>query len=58
MMVSALREALKRVRKPERRCPDETSQRRIVAGMLYANVLLPATRKHVMGKLYQRAVDG
>ena len=39
--VGALREALKRVRELERRCKDEDTpaMRRMIAGVLYANVL-------------------
>ena len=56
--VSALREALKRVRELERRCPREPTQRPMIAGMLYANVLSPATRKHVMSKSALKHVLG
>ena len=47
--VSALREAIKRFRELERRCGDQgQAQRKIISGMLYANVLSPSTRKHIL----------
>ena len=55
--VGALREALKRVRELERRCPDTPDQRVMIAGMLFANVLSPAARKHVMSKSYPKGQD-
>ena len=55
--VGALREALRRVRELERRCKEEADQRRMIAGMLYANVLSPATEKHVLSKSYPKGVD-
>ena len=55
--IGALHEALKRVRELECRCKEEPDHRRMIAGMLYANVLSPATRKHVMSKSYPKGLD-
>ena len=38
--------------------PESPTQRPMIAGMLYANVLSPATRKYVMSKSALRPVPG